>query len=34
MGLPGMGTPDPRKEPHQTLRLLPGGKMHLFAHRG
>lgn len=34
LGSPGMETPDGRKEPYQTLLLLPGGKTRLFARHG
>lgn len=31
LGSPGMETPDGRKEPFETLLLLPGGKTRVFA---
>ena len=31
LGSPGMETPDGRKEPFQTLLLLPGGRTQVFA---
>lgn len=34
LGSPGMETPDGRKEPYQTLLLLPGGKTRVFARHG
>lgn len=34
MGSPGMEMPDGRKEPYQTLLLLPGGKTRVFARHG
>ena len=34
LGSPGMETPDERKEPYQTLLLLPGGKTRVFARHG
>ena len=34
LGSPGMEMPDGRKEPYQTLLLLPGGKTRLFARHG
>lgn len=34
LGSPGMETPDGRKEPYQTLLLLPGGKTRVFAQHG
>ena len=34
LGSPGMEMPDGRKEPYQTLLLLPGGKTRVFARHG
>ena len=34
LGSPGMEQPDGRKEPYQTLLLLPGGKTRVFARHG
>jgi hypothetical protein len=34
LGSPGMETPDGRKEPYQTLLLLPGGQTRVFARHG
>lgn len=34
LGSPGMEMPDERKEPYQTLLLLPGGKTRVFARHG
>lgn len=34
LGSPGMETADGRKEPYETLLLLPGGKTRVFARHG